>query len=236
MRSKIFLSIFAFLCFPLLLQGIPLPPSLQNKPIYHVYAPQLNGYSCGYNALFNICRLEANRYSNFSEFSLLINDFLAKYNQRHSPLGPLDGSSYPMMYAIARRRMKLNNVYHLSFNENNELRIAFCKGLNVRVAYAAGTPQHVVNEMLKQKFLQRSRQRTRRCINVLKKRLATMPEGKLHFLCQVFETDWHTVLVSIVKRADGMKAVYIADNLNRPYSDQSGIVRYIKFICAAFNI
>jgi hypothetical protein len=236
MKSKIFLSIIGFLSFPFMLQAITLPPSLSNKPIYHVYAPQLNGFSCGYNALFNICKLENNQYSNLTNFSALINDYLAKYNQRHPVKNTVSSSTDAMLYGIARRRMKLDNVYCLNFNENNELRVAFCKPLNVTVTCAAGTPRDVVKEMLRQKSLQKARQRTRRCINILKKRFETMSQGKLHFVCRVFETAWHWVLVSLVKTPQGAKTIYIADNLNRPYSDQSGIVRYIKFICNAFNI
>ena len=123
---------------------LPLPAEFAKRPIYYVYASQLNGFSCGYNVLYNACCLEHAklRYNKFWDkelFKRTVQKYLVSKKAK-----PHQASMSTWLHELARH-IGLENFNYLIL-ENNKVRPLGEFG--VTVEYIIGTPKHMLKEMV----------------------------------------------------------------------------------------
>lgn len=212
-------------------KNLPLPDNLANKNIFHEEVIQLNGWSCGYNALFYAICLESkfgksNKYSNLNNFKNLCGNYLKSLNKQPS------GSSSNKILIDLAQELKLSPLQIVSYKYSESLG---CITENIKIYYPTNTSKNKINKLLKQARKNKSLSLFEDIKNIYK----NFPEDNIYFvhlICHLSYTQkiGHWVLVSVVKD-HGKKRVYIFDNINNKITENSEINRYILDIYNNFN-
>lgn len=226
--SPLILSILFFA--PVFSQYLQLPDSLKNKEIYYIKVKQLESWSCGYNALFNACKLEqkfgnANKFSDYNNFNSTCSNYINKINQK-----PKGASSNKILEDLSKV-LDLKMFYYLTFNERREIVPLFTTPTHI--TYPSGTSKSEVKHLM----LQAIKDRETALINALKKEL-DQNKNKLRFLhfgCHLDSSgEGHAILISLVQNVNGKRVIYICDNLNSKIDEKSQAKLYIDFINKSF--
>lgn len=206
---------------------LPLPSEFAKRPIYYVYAHQLDDFSCGYNVLFNACCLEHNkvRYNKFSSkelFKKTIRNYLVTKKAK-----PHNASTSYWLHELAPRVL-LKNFNYLIL-EKQKVRPLCASG--IQVEYTIGTPKNVIEKMVAQAWEKKEEQ----LIKKLRKKL--VDPCCLHFACHCkpHGVD-HVVLITLVCDVYRRKSLYIFDNLNNTIAPKGEIAHYIHWMIKKFTL
>lgn len=190
-------------------QALPVPHSLRNKAVYYERVRQLNNFCCGYNALYNACKLEqklgiANPYSDVKRFENLCLPYIASRGYR-----PKDNA---YTHIIKELSVKLN-LTHL---ESVGLR---GRNNNSLIVHSCYHPDQTM-QALKQK------------LNAPSTRTKV-----IHFVC-IFQlpNGPHGVLVSLVKDSQEQISLHLFDNLNNQLTEGSELKRCIDALITYFGV
>lgn len=195
---------------------LPLPASLAHKKVYHLQTKQIDGWSCGYNCLYNACRLEQQVSGNNIYHNLHL------FNNRCLPTVQANGLN-PMASSTLEDIQALSGLLDLQYTdilsvENNQ------SNFFIRLFY-----KHHDNGSS-----DKARQRRvliEKYSNILRTSAGKMV--KIHFMCHI---PGHALLMTVVQRVDGSRSLYIQDNLNDAIYEGSQTKMHIDFICRNFGI
>ncbi len=225
------LLIAFFACSLLQAKQHLLPSSLQNKPIYYKAVKQIDDLSCGYNALYNACKLEqhfgrANKHSKLTAFKAVCFPYLREIGEN-----PRAASSNLILSELANR-VTLQKFGFLSLNEHNKIEPLLSESIQV------SWQGHLSKANLDALFVAERQKQAQRFMTSLKHELAKASGPHfIHFVCQVnAKGEEHGILLSVVKNSKGALALYIHDNMNSPIEERSSIKKYIDYVCKEFNI
>lgn len=211
--------------------NLPLPSSLQHKPIHYEQVVQINDWSCGYNVLYNAARLE--KRLGFNQKHADLNAFKAICAPYVSQCGttPKCSSSNKMLDTLAGR-LQLQPFSYLHVSKQRK--VDYVSSKKVRVSYKCGASESEINRLFDEAFKKQTTQR----MDHLKAHI-NAPQNKravVHFAGQVISRGTnHVILLSVVK--DGtQKAMYISDNMNATIKESSEAKIYIDYIAKEFGI
>lgn len=214
--------------------NLPLPQSLAAKPITYELVKQIDGFSCGYNVLFNACNLETrfgkfNCHSNLTNFSNCVVAHLSSKG-----IHPAATSSGVILEPLAVL-LNLQNFTYLMFHKDNPMAYktpVLCG--NTSFSYQLGATEEEISRLMDAAVIKRA---TDRFDNLALQLDAASGLFFMHFGCNVVSLGTkHLVLVSIVKNANGERAMYIFDNMNQPINQDSQIMVYIDYLRNKFGI
>lgn len=211
---------------------LPLPASLADKAVYHVKARQINGWSCGYNVLFNACNVEqffakSNKNHDYNEFAKVCLPYLKSINRN-----PKASSNNHVMEKLSKY-LKLQKFSYFSFNKSKES-APLISG-PVKIVFPGKTSKAKIKLLLDAAWKKRQQE----YVSQLKKTLSDAKGNPafVHIACHISSTDGgHAVLASIVQDPAGKRALYIFDNMNILVKDGSQMKRHIDTLCSTFNI
>ncbi len=214
-------------------QALPLPASLNNKPVYHHQVQQVNGWSCGYNTLYNACSLENSngKHNAYSDVNRFKNTCLPRLQQQG--IAPNHGASNTTIEGLAP---------HLGLNRWLSLRTEDY-GVSPLISKSLSVPVGNHHDAAHVKLLinQAHQRRGEETISHLQQELDRAPLGQshfAHFMCSVHSARGvpHAVLASVVKRADGHRELHVCDNMNEPIHEHTPIKKHIDYLCQHFGI
>lgn len=226
-------KIFSFL-FILLIscqiygRRLPLPASLSGLPIYYEEVDQIDGMSCGYNALYNACRLEtqlgkANPASDLDYFTTLCLPYLNGIKA-----DPENFSDNEMLENLACL-LKLQNFRYLHLYKDHVIPAGM---IEYQVPHRA--TQADIERAIDRAYIGRATLIYNELIQAIN---AARGSFFIHFVCHVKSRGvGHAVLISLVKDINGGKSMYIHDNMNAYITEHCDIMRYINLICTKFGI
>jgi hypothetical protein len=205
-------------------QLLPLPTSFSTMPVYYHKVQQLNNWSCGYNVLYNACKIEE-RYGHLNENatpSLFMKNCSVELRRRgiHDTRAALRTDIAESLAS----QLGLENFHTLLIKYNK------VTPLISSVEYCPA------QQTAEQAYLERC------CtlIESLKEKINKPVDDKpifIHFLCCVqSENVPHGTLISLVKKTDGEIAIHIADSLNDPIHENSEMQHMISSVCKEFDI
>ncbi len=220
----------AFSCSSMQDPNHTLPRALQNKPIFHEKVEQIQGWSCGYNALYNACKLEQkfgrdNIHSQLWAFEAVGSAFLHDIDAI-----PTNASTNVMLEGLAKQ-LQLQRFCCLRINEQDQVQPIMSEG--VRIRYRGNATPAEIKKMLKNAQERQSDEQ----MELLKAELDSATGLHfIHFVCHVIvEGSEHFVLLSVVKNDDTL-SLHICDNLNSSIYETSAMKYYIDYISLYFNI
>lgn len=230
-KFLIFLSAFFSINIGVEAKKLPLPSSFKDLPVYYEAVKQIDGWSCGYNALYNACCLEKrfgrkNPNSDLNIFKQCCMAYLRNLRQ-----DPKAAASNKILENLATP-LQLSRVHYLTFERNGKIVPLFLT--STKITYPSGTHPRIIDRLMEEAKTKRAEN----LIESLKRELdrhATI--FMLHFLCHIqTDSQGHAVLASIVKNNKGEKSIYIFDNMNNPISQNSQMKHYIDYLCSKFDI
>jgi len=223
----IFLSILLQATDPVL----PLPKEFANKRVFHLKAPVLSKFICGYQTIYNACRIEellgrSNVFHNNQIFKDKIGNFLTKKG-----LNPNQESPSDVLFELARY-VKLQN-FHFMVNDDNVINPILTGSLRVSIPKGSTPAQE-------EKIIDNARiQARKKIMSTFKNNFENAPKGKpyvLHFTCYcVVKNEEHGILISIAKDKNGRKSLYVYDNNNHAITEKSDIYKYIRYFSNLFD-
>ena len=210
--------------------AIPLP--LQQRAVFYPVATQINGFSCGYNALYNAANFEnwcgfSNPAHDYAIFKARTLAFLAKIGR-----DPLDSSDNKLTEALGTSVLQVQPLYHITFSSDTKQKIILSG--SVSISYRKGTSQSTIDQMLAEAHVQKAQDQFKACRNYLNSRKGF--PAVIHFMCYVMSyTGKHIVLISVYQNSSG-RALYVFDNLNETLTVQHDTTRYLTFLCKELEI
>jgi hypothetical protein len=211
-------------------KNLPLPASLANKPVQYLRVKQLPNWSCGYNALYNACRIEQliglpNKHTESHYFNRVCQPYALTYDH-----GPMSSSSNVTLTALAPQ-LGLQKLTCLYIDNANTIRPL---GLSITCGFSyQDSPQ--TREHKKQKAIHA---RSQEYLNKLVQDFNTTPQPTCkHFICNIDTARGrHWVLVSVTKNNKGERQLYVCDNMNSPITAYSQMEKYLHYIYNLFNV
>jgi hypothetical protein len=226
-----------FLCVLLIrniyLNGVnlPLPASISTKPVYYEKVEQLKDMSCGYNALFNACKIEKrlgrdNLNNDFNRFKNICLSYLKTIGR-----DPKASATNNILEDLGKQ-LGLQRIHYLNIDNKNNIMPVF--STPIKVTYFAGTPKQEVNRLLEEAMKKRV---DNLWISLKREMDRSSNTFFIHFLCHmIVDGEGHAILASVVKNSQGRKALYIFDNMNNSITEYSPQKKYIDHLCSKLNI
>jgi hypothetical protein len=226
-------SIFLSILVNTLAYALPLPPSLHNKPVNYHHVHQVNGWSCGYNTLYNACSLESSfgKHNPHSELNRFISVCAPRLQQQG--MSPQHGASNITIEDLAPR-LGLRPWTSLHIQSYG---VAPLISAPIHVSYPHGASNEHVQRLIKEAHQRRGQETIAR----IQQELDRAPLGQphfAHFMCSVHSARGipHAVLATVVKHANGNRELHVCDNLNEPIHEHTEIKKHIDYLCHHFGI
>lgn len=219
------LFILILIVFPLKSNFLTVPAGIRDKAIYHVRVKQLSDLSCGYNALFNACKLEhlfgfKESQCNFEKFKQICHDY-AKKLDRPTSAGL---SCYELENIVIKLQLKCVTFL---VDENNRI-------IPKLDEYAVRAAPDMLPDFLREQLAEENfRIKEASLLDKLKSNLSKKGETILHFICFF---DDHMILISIVQKNKKERVLYIFDNCNEQIAENSKAKKFIDFLSTEFNV
>lgn len=207
-------------------EKLSLPDNLANKQVEYVKTKQLDGWSCGYNALLNACNVEQkvgnkNPYTKEKVFKNKLASVIASMGKH-----PRQSTSNKNLAKLSKKlNLKRTASLHL-VNGKSELLLP----KSVGVSFPGGTSKAKIQQLLKQAKADRQKRQLNKLVSYFN---GKSKKAAVHFFSSV---PGHWILTSVVKDNNGKKSIQVRDNLNRPIGDHSPIKKHIEFIANKFGI
>lgn len=222
--------IFCFLTSNLFAYHLPLPTSLRGKPVYYEHADQID-WSCGYNVLYNACRMEKKLkfkqpYAELHVFKMACLPYIRRCGKE-----PQEASTNKMLIDLADI-LKMQPFSYLGFDSRNQNEIMYNPG---KIYY---TCPHGASQSEREWYAQKAvkQAHTDRMKFLYEHFYSYHPQAIIHFACHVNpQGEEHVILLSVMRDGDKVK-IYIFDNMNASIDEYSQAMRYIKLIMKEFRI
>ncbi len=210
---------------------LSLPLSLSKKPIYHLWSNQLEGWSCGYNVLWNACKLE----HKFNKPTIYTNPvYFRKTCTRYlkiKKIQPHKATDNVLLHTLAAQ-LGLTNFTYMIIDFKGRIVPVFLTP--TAVTHPVGLSKIAVNQLLQNALY--IRQET--YMQHLKKQfISARTPFLLHFACHhTVGGINHVTLISAVKTAHNKRLLIVCDNLNTPIIQSKALQKYLTYFCDLFII